>query len=67
MLRYAIYFSIITIQNHYNLQTSGYDLGIENNLVWNAAHWNAPLFKTSVHRRPERRRTSAFTRRTSRI
>jgi uncharacterized membrane protein len=49
VLRYALYFSIITIRNHYNLQTSGYDLGIENNLVWNAAHWNAPLFKTSVH------------------
>jgi hypothetical protein len=31
------------------LQTAGYDLGIENNLVWNAAHWNGPLFKTSVH------------------
>ena len=44
-----VYFSIITIRNHYNLQTAGYDLGIENNLVWNAAHWNGPLFKTSVH------------------
>ena len=48
VLRYAIFFSIITIRNHYNLQTAGYDLGIENNLVWNAAHWNGPLFKTSV-------------------
>src|SRR5262249_15828781 len=47
--RYAIFFSIATIRNQYNLQTSGYDLGIENNLVWNAAHWNGPLFKTSVH------------------
>jgi uncharacterized membrane protein len=47
VLRYAIYFSIITIRNHYNLQTAGYDLGVENNLVWNAAHWNGPLFKTS--------------------
>jgi uncharacterized membrane protein len=45
---YAIYFSIITIQAHYRLATAGYDLGIENNLVWNAAHWNKPLFKTSV-------------------
>jgi uncharacterized membrane protein len=26
----------------------GYDLGIENNLVWNASHFNRPLFKTSV-------------------
>ena len=48
VLRHAIYFSIVTIRNHYNLQTAGYDLGIENNLVWNAAHWNLPLFKTSV-------------------
>jgi uncharacterized membrane protein len=45
---YAIYFSIITLQNHYRLGTSGYDLGIENNLVWNASRFNAPLFKTSV-------------------
>ena len=45
---YAVYFSIITIQNHYRLGTSGYDLGIENNLVWNAAHGNGPLFKSSV-------------------
>ena len=48
VLRYAIFFSIITIRNHFVLQTAGYDLGIENNLVWNAAHWNGPLFKTSV-------------------
>jgi uncharacterized membrane protein len=48
VLGYAIYFSVITVQNHFRLQTSGYDLGIENNLVWNAAHFNAPLFKTSV-------------------
>ncbi|HVV49625.1 MAG TPA: DUF2079 domain-containing protein, partial [Polyangia bacterium] len=48
VLGYAIYFSIITILNHYRLQTYGYDLGIENNLVWNASHFNKPLFKTSV-------------------
>jgi uncharacterized membrane protein len=45
---YAVYFSVITIQNHFRLQTMGYDLGIENNLVWNASHFNRPLFKTSV-------------------
>jgi len=49
VLRYAIFFSIITIHHHYSLQSAGYDLGVENNLVWNAAHWNGPLFKTSVH------------------
>ena len=47
-LGYTVYFSIITIQNHFRLQTMGWDLGIENNLVWNAAHFNKPLFKTSV-------------------
>jgi uncharacterized membrane protein len=47
-LGYTIYFSVITIQNHFRLQTMGYDLGIENNLVWNASHFNRPLFKTSV-------------------
>ena len=50
---YAVYFSLITIQNHFRLQTMGYDLGIENNLVWNAAHFNRPLFKTSVIGGPE--------------
>jgi len=48
IVRHAIFFSNITIKNHFNLQTAGFDLGIENNLVWNAAHWNGPLFKTSV-------------------
>ena len=48
VLGYAVYFSLLTIQNHFRLQTMGYDLGIENNLVWNAAHFNRPLFKTSV-------------------
>jgi uncharacterized membrane protein len=50
---YALYFGIITIQNHFRLQTMGYDLGIENNLVWNASHFNRPLFKTSVIGGPE--------------
>jgi uncharacterized membrane protein len=48
VLRHTIFFSILTIRNHFVMQTAGYDLGIENNLVWNAAHWNGPLFKTSV-------------------
>src|SRR5579863_6192631 len=29
VLFYAIYFSVITIQNHFRLQTMGYDLGID--------------------------------------
>ena len=47
-LAYAVLLSVLTLQNHYKLGTSGYDLGIENNLVWNAAHLNGPLFKSSV-------------------
>jgi uncharacterized membrane protein len=48
VIGYSAFFSIVTIQNHVRLGTAGYDMGIENNLVWNAAHFNAPLFKTSV-------------------
>ncbi len=43
---YTAYFSFYTIANHYNLGTASFDLGIENNLVWNAVH-GGPLFKTS--------------------
>ncbi len=50
---YTIYFSVITLQHHYRLETMGWDLGIENNLVWNAAHFNRPLFKTSIIGGPE--------------
>ena len=48
VIGYSAYFTVITVMNHFRLGTAGYDLGIENNLVWNAAHFNAPLFKTSV-------------------
>ncbi|MFL5304711.1 MAG: DUF2079 domain-containing protein [Polyangia bacterium] len=50
---YTIYFSVITLQHHFRLETMGWDLGIENNLVWNAAHFNRPLFKTSIIGGPE--------------
>jgi uncharacterized membrane protein len=43
---YAIFFSVYTIRNHFRLETSAFDLGLENNLVWNAAH-GARLFKSS--------------------
>ena len=67
VLRHALFFSILTIRNHYNLQTAGYDLGIENNLVWNAAHWNLPLFKTSVLGDGRTSTHLGYHRRTSRI
>ncbi len=43
---YSVYFSWITIQSHYRLETASMDLGLENNLLWNAVH-GGPLFKTS--------------------
>ncbi|HEX3594802.1 MAG TPA: DUF2079 domain-containing protein, partial [Polyangiaceae bacterium] len=43
---YAVFFSFHTIRNHYRLSTAAMDLGLEDNLVWNAVHWG-PLFKTS--------------------
>jgi uncharacterized membrane protein len=45
-LAYAVYFSIHTLNTHYRIETSVYDLGVENNLVWNAIHW-APLFRST--------------------
>jgi uncharacterized membrane protein len=39
---YAVYFSVITIENHRNLGTS-VDLAIEDNLMWNLVH-GGPLF-----------------------
>ncbi len=67
----VIGYAIVFLDHHHpeplRLGTAGYDLGIENNLVWNAAHFNAPAVQDVGDRRPERRRTSAITRRTSRI
>lgn len=47
-LAYTVYFSYFTISNHYNLGTASFDLGIENNLMWNLVH-GGPLFKTTPH------------------
>jgi uncharacterized membrane protein len=46
VVAYAVHFAYFTIQTHYRLGTSAFDLGVENNLVWNAAHLG-PLFKSS--------------------
>lgn len=45
---YAAYFGYLTIAAHHNLQSAAYDLGIEDNLVWNALH-GARLFTTTPH------------------
>lgn len=43
---YTLYFSFHTIQTHYRFGTASFDMGLEDNLVWNAVHWG-PLFKMS--------------------
>ncbi len=51
---YAIYFSYFTVQNHWNLRTSAYDLAIEDNVVYNAMYGEmlkaSPMFgPTGIH------------------
>ncbi len=41
---YTLYFSFHTLQTHYRFGTASFDLGLEDNLVWNAAR-GGPLFK----------------------
>ncbi len=43
---YAAYFSAVTIESHRNLGTSSFDMGLEDNLMWNLVH-GAPLFKST--------------------
>lgn len=43
---YAAYFSYYTIQNHNNLGTASFDLGLENNLMWNLVN-GGPFMKSS--------------------
>jgi uncharacterized membrane protein len=44
---YAAYFSAITIEHHRNLGTASFDLGLEDNLMWNLSHWKTPLFRST--------------------
>lgn len=37
-LGYAVLFSYFTIANHRALRTASFDLGLENNLLWNVVH-----------------------------
>lgn len=46
-LFYAAYFSAITIEHHRNLGTASFDLGLEDNLMWNLSHWKTPLFRST--------------------
>jgi uncharacterized membrane protein len=43
---YAAYFAVITIDGHRNLGTSSFDMGLEDNLMWNLVH-GGPLFKST--------------------
>lgn len=44
-LAYSVYFSYVTIAWHYSVR-SGYDLALENNLIWNIVH-GGQFFKSS--------------------
>jgi uncharacterized membrane protein len=44
---YALFFGWATIVSHHAMRTASLDLGLEENLVWNALHWSRPFFKTS--------------------
>jgi uncharacterized membrane protein len=44
---YATFFGWVTIVSHHALRTYSFDLGLEENLVWNALHWSRPFFKSS--------------------
>ena len=45
-LFYTLYFSYYTIQFHHSVLTMSYDLGLEDNLLWNVVH-GGPFMKSS--------------------
>jgi uncharacterized membrane protein len=48
---YATYFSYYTVVHHRNVLSSSLDLGLEENVIWNALHSGA-LFKTTPYGGP---------------
>lgn len=48
---YAAFFSYYTVLNHHAIRSASFDLGIENNVVWNALH-GGELLKVSPLRGP---------------
>lgn len=46
-LAYVCFFSLYSTRIYYRLGSRAFDLGIENNLLWNASTFSAPLFKSS--------------------
>jgi uncharacterized membrane protein len=47
-LWYAIFFSYYTILNHRSLRTASFDLGLENNIIWNAVHGGKLLISSPL-------------------
>ncbi|HEY1696856.1 MAG TPA: DUF2079 domain-containing protein [Polyangiaceae bacterium] len=45
-LAYATYFACVTVIAHRNLGTNSFDLGLEDNLMWNLVH-GGPLFRAT--------------------
>jgi len=48
---YAVYFSYHTVVHHRNVLSSSLDLGLEENVIWNALH-SGSLFKTTPYGGP---------------
>ena len=47
MAGYATFFAYNTVRAHQALYTTSLDLGLEENLIWNALHLSRPFFKSS--------------------
>ena len=47
VIGYAVFFAVNTVRAHRALYTTSFDLGLEENVIWNALHLARPLFKSS--------------------
>jgi uncharacterized membrane protein len=47
MAAYATFFAVTTVRAHRALYTNSLDLGLEENLIWNALHFARPFLKSS--------------------
>jgi uncharacterized membrane protein len=44
---YSVFFSYYTIVHHYNVLSASFDLGLEENIIYNIVHFAKPIFKSS--------------------
>jgi len=44
---WAVFFFAFGLSNHRSFRTASFDLGIEENVLWNAAHLRGPPFRTT--------------------